>query len=106
MKLTPLLLFLLLVLILVVSVIFCKNLSTSLSEGFISYYVNVVPTSTVTVNQYGPSPIVKMFDNLFFDKQNGNVVEIDSTQFLGNVNSTGGYVTGNIDTTGASISNL
>jgi len=106
MKLTPLLLFLLLVLILVVSVIFCKNLSSSLSEGFVSYDVNVVPTAIVTVDKYSQTPIVKMFDNLFFDKKNGNVVEVDSTRFLGNVDTTGGYLTGNIDTTGASISNL
>jgi len=106
MKLTPLLLFLLLVLILVISVVFCKNLSTSLSEGFVSYDVNVVPTATVTVDKYSQTPIVKMFDNLFFDKKNGNLVEIDSTQFLGNVDSNGGYMSGNIDTTGSSISNL
>ena len=106
MKLSPLLLFLLLVLILVVSVIFCKNLSTSLSEGFVSYDVNVVPTSAVTINQYSSSPVIKMFDNLFFDKKNGNVIEVDSSQFLGNVDAIGGYLSGNIDTTGSSISNL
>jgi hypothetical protein len=106
MKLTPLLLFLLLVLILVVSVIVCKNLSTSLSEGFVSYDADVAPTSSVTIDQYGSAPVIKMFDNLFFDNKNGNVIEVDSTQFLGNVDANGGYLSGNIDSSGTSISNL
>jgi len=106
MKLTPLLLFLLLVLILVVSVIVCKNLSTSLSEGFVSYDVDVLPTTTVTVDKYSSSPVIKMFDNLFFDNKNGNVIEVDSSRFLGNVDANGSVLSGNIDSSGTSISNL
>lgn len=106
MKLTPLLLFLLLVLILVVAVIVCKNCAYPLSEGFVSYAANVEPSKYVTITQYSNTPVIKMFDNLFFDNKNGNVIEVDSSQFLGNVNADGGYLSGNIDMTGESISNL
>jgi hypothetical protein len=106
MKLSPLLLFLLLVLILVISVVVCKSFEYPLSEGFISYNVNVLPTNTVTIPQYSSTSVIKMFDNLFFDNKNGNIVEIDSSSFIGNVDAQGNYISGNIDTTGASISNL
>jgi len=106
MKLSPLLLFLLLVLILVVSVIVCKNCTYPLSEGFVSYDANVEPTTSATIPQYSNTSVIKMFDNLFFDNKNGNVIEVDSSQFLGNLNANGAYLSGNVDITGSSISNL
>jgi hypothetical protein len=106
MKLSPLLLFLLLVLILVVSVVVCRNLSTSLSEGFVSYGASVIPTASTTIAQYSNTSVIKMFDNLFFDNKNANIIEVDSSRFMGNVNATGGYLSGNIDITGSSITNL
>lgn len=106
MKLSPLLLFLLLVLILVVAVIVCKNCAYPLSEGFVSYAANVEPSKYITIPQYSNTSVIKMFDNLFFDNKNGNVIEVDSSRFLGNVNAVGGYLSGNIDIAGSSISNL
>ena len=106
MKLSPLLLFLLLVLILVVTVIVCKNCAYPLSEGFVSYAANVEPSKYITIPQYSNTSVIKMFDNLFFDNKNGNVIEVDSSRFLGNVNAAGGYLSGNIDIAGSSISNL
>jgi hypothetical protein len=105
MKLSPLLLFLLLVLILVISVVVFRSFEYPL-EGFVSYNVNVLPSNTATIQAYSSSPVIKMFDNLFFDNKNGNVIEVDSSRFLGNVNSEGNYMSGNIDSTGASITNL
>lgn len=75
-------------------------------EGFVSYEANVAPTNSVKIPQYGPQPVIKMFDNLFFDQSNGNVVEVDSKPFMGNVDANGNYISGNVDVTGASISNL
>ena len=75
-------------------------------EGFVSYEANIAPTNSVKIPQYGPQPVIKMFDNLFFDQSNGNVVEVDSTPFMGNVDANGNYMSGNVDATGASISNL
>lgn len=75
-------------------------------EGFVSYEANVAPTNSVKIPQYGPQPVIKMFDNLFFDQANGNVVEVDSKPFMGNVDANGNYISGNVDVTGASISNL
>ena len=105
MKLSPLLLFLLLVLILVISVVFCKNFTYPLSEGFVNYNLNVIPTQKVVINAYGQNSVVKLFDNLFFDDKNGNVIEVDSSRFTGNVDAQGNFVSGNIDNTGASINN-
>jgi hypothetical protein len=109
MKLSPLFIFLLLVIVLVISVIFCRycmNTSIFEREGFVTYEANLLPTQSVVVPQYGPSPVIKMFDNLFFDQSNGNVIEVDSTQFMGNVDASGNYISGNVDTTGKSIRNL
>jgi len=109
MKLSPLFIFLLLVIVLVISVIFCRYCTKSSifeREGFVSYEANVAPTNSVKIPQYGPQPVIKMFDNLFFDQANGNVVEVDSTQFIGNVDANGNYISGNVDVTGASIKNL
>ena len=106
MKLSPLLLFLLLVLILVVSVVVCKNYMNSMSEGFVSYDASVIPTTSTTITQYSPTSVIKMFDNLFFDNKNGNVIEVDSSQFLGNLDANGKYLSGNVDITGTSINNL
>ena len=106
MKLSPLLLFLLLVLILVVSVIICRNCAYPLSEGFVSYAANVEPSKEVTIPQYSNTSVIKMYDNLFFDNKNGNVIEVDSSRFLGNVNASGLYLSGNVDIAGSSISNL
>ena len=109
MKLSPLFIFLLLVIVLVISVIFCRycmNSSIFEREGFVSYEANVAPTNSVKIPQYGPQPVIKMFDNLFFDQSNGNVVEVDSKPFMGNVDANGNYISGNVDVTGASISNL
>ena len=109
MKLSPLFIFLLLVIILVLSVIFCRycmNTSIFEREGFVSYEANVAPTNTVKIPQYGSQPVIKMFDNLFFDQSNGNVIEVDSTKFMGNVDANGNYVSGNVDATGTTIHNL
>ena len=106
MKLSPLLLFLLLVLILVVSVVVCKNCMNSMSEGFVSYNATVIPTTSTTIAQYSNTSVIKMFDNLFFDNKNGNVIEVDSSKFMGNVDANGKYLSGNVDITGSSITNL
>ena len=82
------------------------NTSIFEREGFVSYEANLAPTNSVKIPQYGPHPVIKMFDNLFFDQSNGNIVEVDSTQFIGNVDANGNYIGGNVDSTGSSIHHL
>jgi hypothetical protein len=77
-----------------------------MSEGFVSYDASVIPTTSTTITQYSPTSVIKMFDNLFFDNKNGNVIEVDSSQFLGNLDANGKYLSGNVDITGTSINNL
>ena len=104
MKLSPLFLFLLVLFIFVISVVVCKNCFRGFSkkEGFVSFEANASPVEAVTIPQYATNhEVIKMYDNVFFDQQNGNMIEVDSTTFNGNV-----AVSGNLDTTGDSISNI
>ena len=83
MKVTALLLFLILLIVLVVSVIIGKNVW---KEGFISYKKssNSTPTTpyTLTIPTYSNDrQVTKLFDNLYFDTGNGNLIEIDSPKF-------------------------
>ena len=107
MKVTALLLFLILLIVLVVSAIIGKNVW---KEGFISYKKssNSTPTTpyNVTILTYSDNkPVTKLFDNLYFDTGNGNLIEIDSPKFGAGVSED---VIGNtiISTTVTSRTNL
>ena len=87
MKVTALLLFLILLIVLVVSVIIGKSVW---KEGFISYkkssnsaqsnpYALTIPTYSTN------KQVTKLFDNLYFDTGNGNLIEIDSPKYGTNV---------------------
>ena len=104
MKLTPLLLFLLLLVVLVVAVTTLKNpIGPSVEkEGFVQFKTSVVPQTEVVVPPYSGRSIVKLYDNLFVDRQNINLVEVVSSEYKGNIDAS--YkTTGNVDLTGASI---
>ena len=98
MKVTGLLLFIILLIVLVVSVILGKSTGFRGAEGFITYRQgqnSSTGTSPMLVNvpTYSIDPVAKMFDNLYFDMKNGNLVEVDSPK----------YISGNVDLTGVSI---
>ena len=104
MKLTPLLLFLLILVVLVIAVTTLKNpIGPSVEkEGFVQFKTNVVPQTETVVPPYSGRPIVKLYDNLFVDRQNINLVEVHSLEYKGNIDAS--YkTTGNVDLTGASI---
>ena len=103
MKLTPLLLFLLILVVLVIAVTTLKNpIRTSVEkEGFVQFKANVVPQTETVVPLYSRRPIVKLYDNLFVDRKNINIVEVDSLS--GNIS---GNVVTNVDSTGASIKGI
>jgi hypothetical protein len=105
MKLTPLLLFLLLLVVLVIAVTTLKNpIAPVEKEGFVQFKTNVVPQTETVIPPYSGRGIVKLYDNLFIDRQNINIVEVVAPQFVGNVdNSTYVVSAGNVDLTGSSI---
>ena len=89
MKVTALLLFLILLIVLVVSVIVGKSVW---KEGFISYQESNNsksnnPYSLIIPTYSNSKSVTKLFDNLYFDTGNGNLIEIDSPKYV-----TGGSV--------------
>jgi hypothetical protein len=82
MKVTALLLFVILLIVLVISVIIANRSGSSWKEGFVSYQNSVAAGQTFTLPTYSSnSNVTKLFDNLFYDQANGNLIEIDSPQF-------------------------
>uniref|UniRef100_A0A6C0ET74 Uncharacterized protein n=1 Tax=viral metagenome TaxID=1070528 RepID=A0A6C0ET74_9ZZZZ len=106
-KFSPLLLFIILLVVLIFSTIICKTcfFNSSNTEGFVSYRYDIDTTTSqnqylVNLPQYSKDPVIKLYDNLFFDKFNGNIIEVDSINYpniAGNIS---------IDTTGSSITNI
>ena len=87
-KTTPLLLFLLLLIVLVISVLLGNSLLSK--EGFVSFQQSKNALDYVSIPTYSSSNYtIKLYDNLYFDNKNGNIIEVDSTRYSGNVDSTG-----------------
>ena len=98
MKLSPATIFILLLIFLVLSVLFCRWAMREV-DGFIGYKVDTPTLETVTLPMYSDrNKLHKMYDSLYFDIKNGNIVEIDATAYTG--------VSGNIDATGSTITAL
>ena len=96
-KISPLILFLILLIVLVVSVIFGKLLNL---EGFVSFAQSKNSSETIIIPQYSPkTSVYKLYDNIFIDNINANLIEVDSTTY-------GNAVGGNTDLSGTSISNI
>ena len=113
-KFSPLLLFIILLLVLVFSTILCKNClsymnSKSKKEGFVSFNADIDPNANsnvmleVNIPQYSEKKnVAKLYDTLFFDTINGNMIEVNSSHYVsGNVSGNA-----NVDTTGSSITNI
>jgi hypothetical protein len=109
-KFSPLILFIILLVVLIFSTIICKTcfLNSGKTEGFVSYQYDKNTTQSpntlfmVDLPQYSKTnPVAKLYDNLFFDKLNGNLIEVDSRNY-----PTSGNVAGNVDTTGATVTNI
>jgi hypothetical protein len=86
------------VILLLLIIIFLYVDYYSINEGFVSFQQNKSIGNTVIIPQYNTnSQVLKLYDNLFFDTLNGNVIEVDSTTYTNGVDS---------DTTGITISNI
>jgi len=98
-KLTPFLLFLLLLIVLVISVIFGNKYSR---EGFINFHNDKNPINEVWIPQYSKTKnVTKIYDNIFYDTTNGNLIELDASGLTG-----GARRPSDTDTSGSSIKNL
>jgi len=96
-KISPLILFLILLIVLVVSVIFGNMLNM---EGFISFAQSKNSSETIIIPQYSSTTnVYKLYDNIFVDNNNANLIEVDSTTY-------GNSTSGNTDLTGTSITNV
>ena len=77
-----------LLLLFIVAVIFCAP-----REGFVTFAQNQNSLVDVIIPQYSTSkPTIKLHDNLFFDKYNANLIEVDSTAYTGNVDLNGNTI--------------
>jgi len=88
-------LFLLLLIVLVISVLMGNSIKMdSVRESFVSFQKESAPINLVKIPSYSLSTnVYKLYDNLFFDNKNGNVIEVDSTTYSGNVDITGKTIT-------------
>ena len=78
MKFSALTIFLILLLVLVISVLFCR--CYNYEEGFIAYQSDKESLSKILLPIYSDDEdhiLTKLYDNLYFDQKNGNLVELD-----------------------------
>ena len=78
MKITPFIVLLLLLAILVVFTLFCKFPSFQ-REGFITFLKNEDSMTEQIIPQYSDKTVYKLHDNVFFDHNNGSLIEVDGT---------------------------
>jgi hypothetical protein len=102
MKLSPATIFILLLIFLVLSVLLCRWGMREV-DGFIGYKFDTPPLETVILPMYSDkNKLHKMYDSLYFDNINGNIVEIDATAYA----DASGNVSGTIDSSGSTITAL
>ena len=79
MKFTALTIFLILLVILIITVLVCRC-AESYTEGMIAFQQDVDPEELITIPMYSASKnkLHKVYDSIYFDNKNGNLVEIDA----------------------------
>ena len=103
-KVTPFILFLILLITLVVSMLFGNSWLLSKREGFVSFGYTNSDIMQVTLSPYSSkNQVIYLYDNLYFDGTNANLIEVDSP-FCGNVRVNGASVSGNISCNNSTIS--
>jgi hypothetical protein len=97
-KLTPFILFLFLLIILVISSLFGKRLMVE-KEGFQEGMTNTTSLTHVSLTTYSTvNKVWNLYDNIYFDDRNGNLIEVST------INDTAGNLTtGNTNTSVSTI---
>jgi hypothetical protein len=88
-KLSPLVLFLILIAVLVISYIF----GYKAQEGFISYQQPKKSLDYDIISCYSTHSVYKLWDSLYFDQQNANLIELDASKYDGNIDLIGNSIT-------------
>jgi len=101
MKLSPLFIFLILLVVLVLSVIFSNWLPLSNNrEGLITLYNNIDVLHEVTIPKYSTTKsVTKLYDSLFFDTSNGNLIEVNGSICIPDTSNPGNIKCTVFDTT-------
>ena len=81
-KLTPFWLFIILLAVLIISIVIGIN-TLKQSEGFVNYEYSSPAFFPVNISGY-KNPLIKLYDNNFFDKKNGNLVRVYGSAFTDN----------------------
>ena len=115
MKITPLILFLILLIVLIISMLFGNSLLKKEKEGFVSFGYNNTDAIKINIPQYSSDEnkkVTYLYDNLYFDGANSNLIEVDSS-FCSNIRVSATRVSdaisGNVrcnDSVGTSIQNI
>ena len=112
-KITPFILFLILLITLVISMLFGNSFLLKREndkEGFVSFGYTNTDIMKVYIPQYSADEtkkVIYLYDNLYFDGTNGNLIEVDST-YCSNARVTSN-INGNVscnDSIGTSIKNI
>ena len=74
-KLTPFWLFIILLAVLIISIVIGLNTLKQRNEGFVNFQHSAPEFFPVNINGY-ENPLIKLYDNNFFDKKNGNLVRV------------------------------
>lgn len=100
-KLTPLTIFLMLLTVLFISIFFLNKSS----EGFIAYHENTPALNQLYITEYSSSNMVyKLYDSIFYDSLNGNIIELFGTPFSNSDNNSKG--TNEVDLVGSSLTDI
>ena len=81
-KLTPFWLFIILLAVLIISIVIGIN-TLKQCEGFVHYSYSSPTFFPVNISGY-KNPLIKLYDNIFFDKTNGNLVRVYGGAFTDN----------------------
>ena len=87
-KITSLTIIIFLLLILVLLIVL-NNSSFFSREGFVSFLQSENTATQNSIPQYGKDKVFKIYDNLFFDNRNGNLIEVDSPTYTDSTDLTG-----------------
>jgi hypothetical protein len=112
-KLSAILLFSIFILFLVITILFSRfSLSNKLlktplySEGFVAFEQTTPVLTNVVIPQYSvaSTSVVKLYDNIYFDTKNGNLIEVDGAAFQSDtLPSSINSIEGNLITSGNSL---
>lgn len=98
--------FIVLILLFLGVVIYHYWISSSclMNEGFISFQENASPLDQLLIPTYSSSkPVYKLYDNVFFDITNGNLIQANGVEYSQNGN---GETVASVDNSGTSITSV